>query len=212
MRSALKILVTAFDPYDQWTENSSWEALAEMLKLYGLPEGVTTRRYPVDLEPLKNRLYKDLEHGFDAVLHLGQSPGASAIHLETLAVNIAGVTYNSGRLWGPLVEEAPIAYQSNLPLDRLRDELLNEKIPTSITYHAGTYLCNAIFYLTKHWHAKKDRDCRVGFAHFPLITEQVVDQRREMPSLTKLELARAVAIMVGVLRSEQNDPQSTMFA
>jgi len=212
VRSALKILVTAFEPYDTWTENSSWEALTEMLKLYGLPEGVTTRRYPVDLPLLKDRLYKDLEHGFDTVLHLGQSPGASAIHLEAIAVNVAGVHYNSGRLWGPLVEAAPIAYQSQLPLDRLRDELLSEKIPASITYHAGTYLCNAIFYLTQHWHSTKNRNCRVGFAHFPLMTDQVFEQRREMPSLTKLELARAVAIMVGVLRNEYIEPQSSMLA
>lgn len=183
-----------------------------MLKQYGLPEGVTTRRYPVDLQLLKDRLYKDLEHGFDAILHLGQSPGASAIHLETIAVNIAGVTYNSGRLWGPLVDGAPTAYQSGLPLDLMRDELTNEKIPTSITYHAGTYLCNAIFYLSHHWHASRQKNCQIGFAHFPLMTEQVVEARREMASLTKLELAKAIAIMLGVLRKRSTDIHPSMLA
>ena len=84
----MKILLTAFEPYDRWDTNSSWESLTEMLKQYGLPEGVTTRRYPVDLETLKQRLDKDLSNGFDAVLHLGQSPGSSSIHLEALAVNV----------------------------------------------------------------------------------------------------------------------------
>lgn len=210
--SPLKILVTAFDPYDQWSENSSWEALAEMLKEYGLPEGVTTRRYPVDLERLKERLHKDLEHGFDAVLHLGQSPGASAIHLETIAVNIAGVSYNGGKLWGPLVSGAPTAYQSSLPMDQFREELLNERIPASITYHAGTYLCNAVFYLTQHWHASRQKECKVGFAHFPLLTDQVVENRREMPSLTKLELAKAIRIMLGVLRKESDTPTGALIA
>lgn len=199
----MKILVTAFEPYDQWSENSSWEALSEMLKVYGVPPGLTTRRYPVDLDRLKERLYKDLEQGFDAVLHLGQSPGASSIHLETIAVNIAGVTYNGGKLWGPLVQGAPVAYHSSLPLDQLRQELIDERIPSTITYHAGTYLCNAIFYLSHHWHASRQRNSRIGFAHFPLMTEQVVEARRDMPSLTKLELAKAIAIMLGVLRNQR---------
>lgn len=208
----MKILVTAFEPYDQWSENSSWEALSEMLKVYGLPEGLTTRRYPVDLERLKERLYKDLELGFDAVLHLGQSPGSSSIHLETIAVNIAGVTYNGGQLYGPLVDGAPTAYQSSLPLNQLRDQLHDERIPASITYHAGTYLCNAVFYLTQHWHAARHRKCQVGFTHFPLITDQVVDNRRDMPSLTKLELAKAIAIMVGVLRGQSVSPNAPLLA
>jgi pyroglutamyl-peptidase len=208
----LKILVTAFEPYDQWSENSSWEALSEMLRLYGLPDGVTTRRYPVDIERLKERLYKDLEHGFDAVLHLGQSPGSSSIHLETIAVNIAGVTYNGGRLWGPLVEGAPTAYQTTLPIDQIRDELIKERIPTAITYHAGTYLCNAVFYLTQHWHAARQKTCQIGFTHCPLMTDQVVENRREMPSLTKLELAKAIAIMLGVLRNRSLTPQAALLA
>lgn len=208
----LRILVTAFEPYDQWSENSSWESLKEMLKEYGPPEGVTTRRYPVDLEKLKERLFKDLECGFDAVLHLGQSPGASAIHLETIAVNIAGVTYNGGKLWGPLIEGAPTAYQTSMPLDLFREELLNEKIPASITYHAGTYLCNAVFYLTQHWHASRNKQCKAGFVHFPLFTEQVVDVRREMPSLTKLEMAKAIHIMLGVLSGQATTPHDILIA
>jgi pyroglutamyl-peptidase len=210
--SSLKILVTAFEPYDQWSENSSWEALAEMLKEHGLPEGVTTRRYPVDLEKLKERLFKDLESGFDAVLHLGQSPGASAIHLETIAVNIAGVTYNGGKLWGPLDEDGPTAYQTQMPLDLFREELLNERIPASITYHAGTYLCNAVFYLTQHWNASRRKHCQVGFVHFPLMTEQVVEYRREMPSLTKSELAKAIHIMLNALRSQTATPGDALIA
>ncbi|MFM7518439.1 MAG: pyroglutamyl-peptidase I [Pirellula sp.] len=212
MSNRLRILVTAFEPYDQWSENSSWEALTEMLKEYGLPEGVTTRRYPVDLEKLKERLFKDLEYGFDAVLHLGQSPGASAIHLETIAVNIAGMTYNDGKLWGPLIDGAPTAYQTSMPLDLFREELLNKRIPASITYHAGTYLCNAVFYLTQHWHASRYKHCKVGFVHFPLLTEQVVDVRREMPSLTKLEMAKAIRIMLEVLRSHATTPSDGLIA
>ena len=199
----LKILVTAFEPYDRWATNSSWDALSEMLKRWGPPPGVTTRRYPVDLEKLRVRLSKDLEQGFDAVLLLGQSPSASDIHLESLAVNIAGVQYNSGRLYGPLEHGGPAAYQSRMPIDRLRDALDREGVNASISYHAGTYLCNAIFYLTEHWHRQRGRDCQVGFAHFPLTTEQVRAEGREFGGVSRLDLAKGIAIMIEELRRGQ---------
>ena len=192
--------MTAFEPYDRWATNSSWDALSEMLKRWGVPPGVTTRRYPVDLGKLRDRLSKDFEQGFDAVLLLGQSPSASDIHLESLAVNIAGVQYNSGRLYGPLEHGGPAAYQSRMPIDRLRDALDRGGVPASISYHAGTYLCNAIFYLTEHWHRQRGRDCQVGFAHFPLTTEQVRADGREFGGVSRLDLAKGIAIMIEELR------------
>jgi pyroglutamyl-peptidase len=122
------------------------------------------------------------------------------------------VTHNGGKLWGPLIDGAPTAYQTSMPLDQFREELLNERIPASITYHAGTYLCNAVFYLTQHWHASRYKHCKVGFVHFPLFTEQVVDVRPEMPSLTKLEMAKAIRIMLGVLSSQATTPNDTLIA
>lgn len=201
----MKILVTAFEPYDRWTTNSSWEALSEMLKCWGVPEGVTTRRYPVDLGKLRERLLKDLAVGYDAVLHLGQSPSAQDVHLEALAVNIAGVTYPSGKMYGPLERGGPAAYQSQFPLDAMVDALSSESIPASISYHAGTYLCNAVFYLTQHWHQERGRRCRVGFAHFPLTVEQVRQEGREHGGVSRLELAKSIVVMLDVLRRQESD-------
>jgi pyroglutamyl-peptidase len=206
----LKILVSAFEPYDQWSSNSSWDGLTELLRTRGILEGVTTRRYPVDLDQLHSRLSKDLELGFDAVLHLGQAPGSCAIHLESIAINVAGITSHPGALFGPLIPDAPIAYRSRLPLGKLCAELHSSGIPASISYHAGTYLCNAVMFLTHHWHAKRGRDCLVGFAHFPLTLEQNILSGREMPGLPKTDLARAIDVMLLVLREtvlERPTPQ-----
>ncbi len=176
-----------------------------MLKCWGVPAGVTTRRYPVDLGKMRERLFKDLEVGYDAVLHLGQSPSAQDIHLEALAVNIAGVAYNSGRMYGPLENDGPAAYQSQFPLDSMVDVLSRESIPVSISYHAGTYLCNAIFYLTQHWHQERGRICRVGFAHFPLTIEQVREEGREHGGMSRLELAKGIVLMLQELRKQGVD-------
>jgi pyroglutamyl-peptidase len=198
--SRLKILLTAFEPYDTWSANSSWEALTELLKTRGVPPGVTTRRYPVDLDKLHERLGQDLERGFDAVLHLGQAPGACAVHLEAIALNVAGVTHGSGGLFGAILPEAPVAYRSHCPLARMCTELHSAGIPASISYHAGTYLCNAVLYLTHHWHAIRKLPCPIAFAHLPLTLEQTLHGGREMPGIPKSDLARAIDVMLTVLR------------
>ena len=122
-RTELRVLLTAFEPYDSWEQNSSWEALITFLHHRGLPPGVTTRRYPVDLAELQSRLDKDLAKGYDAVLHLGQAPGISRVQMEAIAVNVAGMTEAMGDFFGPLVSNAPIAYRTNFPLDQWNLEL-----------------------------------------------------------------------------------------
>jgi pyroglutamyl-peptidase len=208
----LKILVTAFEPYDQWRSNSSWEALTEYLREHGLPPGVTTRRYPVDFDQLNERLSKDLERGFDFVLHLGQSPGSCAIHLESIAINVAGVTYAPGNLFGPIVHDAPVAYRTRCPLNKMCSELHDAAIPASISYHAGTYLCNAAMYLSHHWHAVRNLECCVGFAHLPLTLEQSIASGREMPGLPIKDLSRAIHCMLNVLRGSATETPPTVLA
>jgi pyroglutamyl-peptidase len=197
---ALRILITTFEPYDQWSSNSSWDALAELLGTRGVPEGITTRRYPVDIDRMSARLTEDLERGFDAVLHLGQAPGTSAVHLETIALNVAGVTYASGDIFGEILPQAPVAYRTRLPLQAMLRQLHAERIPAKISYHAGTYLCNAVLYLSQHWHASRGLDCPVGFVHLPLTLEQVVAAGRDTPGLPKPMLAHAIGVLVDCLR------------
>jgi pyroglutamyl-peptidase len=207
----LKILVTAFEPYDQWKTNSSWDALTELLSGRGIPPGVTTRRYPVDLDALNERLHKDLERGFDAILHLGQSPGACAVHLESIAVNVAGVTYGSSNQFGPIVTDAPVAYRTRCPINQMCSELRGSGIPANISYHAGTYLCNAAMFLSHHWHAVRNLDCHIGFAHLPLTLEQSIASGRELPGLPVKDLARAIECMLKVLQSSMIDSPPTML-
>src|SRR5262245_50824012 len=84
------ILITAFEPYDRWQENSSWLALVELTRELPLEPKVVTRRYPVDFEQTRSRLFEDLAAGYDFALHLGQAPGIGRIHLEAIGVNVGG--------------------------------------------------------------------------------------------------------------------------
>ena len=67
----MRILLTAFEPYDQWSSNSSWETIVELLRVRGTIPNVITRRYPVSLTRFQERLEVDLARGFDSIIHLG---------------------------------------------------------------------------------------------------------------------------------------------
>lgn len=208
----MRVLLTAFEPYDHWTTNSSWLALVELLK--DLPSGgsIVTRRYPVDLPALQEKLRHDLQRDFDVVLHLGQLPGASSIKLEAIALNAAGCLDERGVELDEIVPGGPVAYRSNLPLGRWAALLRANHIPSVISYHAGTFLCNAIMYLSHHeiqLRAAKLRTprCRIGFVHLPLATEQVALHGQSLPSLPLSTLARALRLLVEDLQdfNEQSE-------
>lgn len=199
----MRILLTAFEPYGEWRENSSWLALIEMLKSRPGSAELVTRRYPVDLNSLQSKLQDDLQKHPDAVLHLGQSPGASAVKLEAVALNIAGCIDDHGQVLPELVEQGAVAYRSQMPLGPWAEKLRAAGIPTVVSYHAGTFLCNATMYLTHHWfQLHGERHKQIGFVHLPLATEQVVGSNRNLASLPVATLATAVRILVDELASQ----------
>lgn len=199
----MRVLLTAFEPYDIWEQNSSWDALVAFLHHSGLPMGVTTRRYPVDLIQLQSRLEKDLTLGFDAVLHLGQAPGISRVQMEAIAVNVAGMTEAAGDFFGPLVQNAPVAYRTKFPLDHWNLQLRSSGIPCSVSFHAGTYLCNAAMFLSHHWHEVHNRSCSIGFVHIPLTPEQVLHSRRDLPSMPREQSAEAIGRILGLILNRE---------
>ena len=197
----MRVLLTAFEPYDQWTTNSSWLTLVEMLKDFPSGGSLVTRRYPVDLPALQEKLKQDLQRDFDAILHLGQSPGASSIKLEAIALNAAGCLDERGAELDEIIPGGPVAYRSHMPLSRWSTLLRTNHIPSVVSYHAGTFLCNAIMYLSHHklqLRAGKKRkpSCLVGFVHLPLATEQVASHGQSLPSLPLNTLVRAVRLLV----------------
>lgn len=203
----LRVLLTAFEPYDNWEQNSSWEALVTFLHHRGIPKGVTTRRYPVDLAQLQLRLEKDLASGFDAVLHLGQAPGVSRVQMEAIAVNVAGMTEAAGDFFGPLVPGGPTAYRTKFPLDQWNQELRASGIPSSVSFHAGTYLSNAAMFLTHHWHEMHQRSCPIGFVHIPLTPEQVLHSRRDLPSMPRVQSADAIGRILDLILNRERQTQ-----
>ncbi len=194
-----RVLITAFGPYGKWTENASWLALVELTRQLPAQPEITTRRYPVDLQVVRQRLEQDLRRGFDYVLHLGQAPGASGIQLEAISINVRAAAVTDLQQPEPLVPDGEVAYQSDLPLARWAGLLREAGIPARVSYHAGTYLCNAILYLTHYLCRQHAWPTRATFIHLPLACTQAYTEEVGLPSLPSNLAADAVRVILSEL-------------
>lgn len=177
------VLITAFEPYDGWSANSSWLSLVQLTHDRPTEPAITTRLYPVDLVEVQQRLAKDLAANFDFALHLGQAPGSARLQLESMAINVGGSSRQSPEEYRPLLEGGPAAYQSPLPLGEWSRMLRESGVPAGVSYHAGTYLCNATLYLSCYLVEQMALRTRSAFVHVPLDVSQTASQTYPAASL-----------------------------
>jgi pyroglutamyl-peptidase len=201
-----RVLLTAFEPYDRWKENASWLALMEVTRQPIAGIKLITRRYPVDFEAVQQRLEEDLAQQPEVALHLGQAPGLGRIHLEAIGLNVGGHSSQMPDTFQPLVPEGPVAYRSQLPLADWAASLRAQGIPCQVSYHAGTYLCNALLYLSLHRAAQRGWRLQAAFVHLPLAPVQVLDQRQDWPSLPTFVAADAIRWMLSQLADPGDRP------
>ncbi len=162
----------------------------ELTNFYDGPAEIVTRRYAVDLSKMSESLRKDLQGEYDFAIHLGQSPGAPIIKLEAVGLNVR----SDGN---PLVEQAPDAYRSTLPLGEYAKSLTQKGIPTELSHHAGTYLCNASLYLSQHYVQSFGMKTKAFFMHLPLTPSQsaaAIDSR--LPSMSTAMSSAAIALLI----------------
>lgn len=195
-----RVLITAFEPYDRWNENSSWEALIALTRELPASPKVTTRRYPVDFALARAKLEEDLAADYDYALLLGQAPGIGRVHLEAIGVNVGGHSSQSSDEFQPLVADGPAAYRSRLPLSRWAAAVREAGIPCQVSYHAGTYLCNAVLYLTHYLAEQRQLKTKAAFIHLPLCPSQVLAQKQDLASMPSRDAAQAIRIILGELQ------------
>ncbi|MFW5897078.1 MAG: pyroglutamyl-peptidase I, partial [Bacillota bacterium] len=72
-------------------------------------------------------------------------------------------------------------------------------IPASLSYSAGTYVCNDLLYSILH-HARIDGwKARVGFIHVPLLPVQAAAREGRIPSMSPDTVVRALGIILDTL-------------
>lgn len=196
----MKILLTAFEPFDRFPVNPT-QAVADRLAA-APPAGVTlaVRHLPVVAETAVARAIEAFEtERPDAMISLGLAGGRSFIEFERIAVNLDdyNVPDNAGeRITDRLIAaDGPVAHRTTLPVRDMERRLTAAGIPARISYTAGTYICNHLFYSMRH-HLERTgaAACRYGFIHIPM-TPEMGD-----PSLPLETMAQGIAICLETLR------------
>jgi pyroglutamyl-peptidase len=195
-----RVLLTAFEPYDRWKANASWLALVHLTQNLPAQPQITTRLYPVDFATLQARLADDLTANYDYALHLGQAPGSSRIQLEAIGLNIGGSSSQSPDQYRLLVDDGPVAYRTALPVSDWAVKLRRAGIPAQVSFHAGTYLCNATLYLTHYLIERSSVKTQAAFIHVPLDVSQVVNEPHGTASLPMNVSAQAVRLILEELK------------
>ena len=144
----MKILVTAFEPFGGRSYNPS-AALLDLLPQTGDLEKLLL---PVSYEGAARRLSEAIGKARpDAAVLTGLAGGRTEVCLEYAALNIkdgGGLPDNDGERAGgeSVVPGAPNALFTALDLASAVQRVRGVGVPCRVSYHAGTYVCNSIYF------------------------------------------------------------------
>ncbi|MGF1683763.1 pyroglutamyl-peptidase I [Photobacterium minamisatsumaniensis] len=214
-----KVLVTGFEPFGGEQINPAQMVLSQLQSpIYNakfVQAGVSlhTKVLPV--------VYRDcIEHCQheidllkpDIVLMLGQAAGRDKISFEKVAINHDDyrIPDNQGNqpIDEPVVMEAPAAYFTTLPIKAMALHVSSAGIPAEISYSAGTFVCNHLFYGISHYLANfHEKKIRCDFVHIPLLPEQ--QQEPTQPSMPITDMVEGIFEAIICAASQRHDLKVT---
>ena len=167
----MKVLVTGFEPFGALSVNSSWEAVRNLPdKIDG--KDIIKMRLPVvfgEAAQRANAYAKEINA--EAIILTGMAESYKAVTIERVAINLrdARLPDNSGRQPRDekISSDGENAYFSTLPVKKICEKIKGENITCDISYSAGTYVCNDLFYSVLH--ENRNTSVKVGFFHLPRI-------------------------------------------
>jgi pyroglutamyl-peptidase len=189
------VLLTGFEPFGAATSNPSGEIVKQISG-----DNIITAILPVAYTQSADRLLALIaEHNPDVVICLGQAEGRTAITPEKVAINLddARLADNEGVLRSDvkILDKGPDAYFSTLPVKEMVEAIKAQGIPSSVSFSAGAFLCNHVFYVAQNKFA--GTNVRSGFVHVPLMDSQAP----EFPGLPTMPLDQMVTAVKAILNT-----------
>jgi pyroglutamyl-peptidase len=193
-----KILITGFDPFGGESVNPAREAVLRLPDAVGGYE-ITKLEIPTVFGLAAETVLQAAEELCPhAILCVGQAGGRAAVTPEVVAINLreASIPDNAGNIPvnTPVIENAPAAYFATLPVRDMVQAVKEKGIPCTLSYSAGTFVCNDLLYTLLHRY--RDTDVQVGFVHIPYLPEQA---REGKPSMELDTVVEALTAMIGVM-------------
>jgi pyroglutamyl-peptidase len=204
-----RALITGFTPFDGETINPSLEIARALDKKIIAAHRIVGAELPTEFAASVTVLDALIEqHRPQLVIAIGQAGGRGEISLERVAINWidARIPDNAGAqpIDIPVVEDAPAAYFSTLPLKAMLARLRDADIAASLSQTAGTFVCNQIFFVLAHWLAERYRNSRGGFIHVPYLPQQA-SRHVGAPSMPLDTMITALQICIDTALTTRTD-------
>lgn len=204
----MKVLVTGFDPFGGEKINPAIESVKllpdtingnEIVKLE-----INTVAYK-SLEQIKEAIKKENP---DVVLSIGQAGGRTDISIEKVGINLNDfrIADNEGNqmIDEPIFADGPTAYFSKLPVKAMAERIIQSNIPASVSYTAGTFVCNHVLYGVCYLADKEFKNLKTGFIHIPFLPEQVLD-KKNTASMSLETIVKALTVAIEVICEVEED-------
>lgn len=204
----MKILMTAFEPFNQEKVNPALEAVRQLD-----PAMVKADLIKLEVPTAFNQAIEQVEAVIraeqpDIIVAIGQAGGRYGITPERVAINLddALIKDNLGQqpIDQPIRKDGPAAYFSTLPIKAIVHQLRAAGIPASVSNSAGTFVCNHLMYGILDQLAQSYPKARGGFIHVPYIPEQVA-QKPNQPSMSLDDITRGLVIALNTIVHYQTD-------
>ena len=200
------VLLTGFDAFGSdrlapQPVNPSWLAVQALHGCYIEGHTVMAAQLPTVFGAATAELMRLMDlHQPALVVCVGQAGGRSAVSLERVAVNLvdAHIPDNAGAQPKdqPVVAGAPAAYFSTLPVTAMLKALRAAGLSAELSYSAGPFVCNHVFYGLMHALATQPSlyGVRGGFVHVPYVPSQGVPNLPLKDAMRGLRLAVICAL------------------
>lgn len=193
------VLITGFEPFDGEAVNPSAQ-LVQRLQGEVIAPGVRVEAVvlPCVFDAALDVLAAHLDRLQPRlVLCCGQAGGRAQLSLERVAINLddARIPDNAGAqpIDRPVQPSGPAAYFTTLPVKRMTQALRQAGVPAEVSYTAGTFVCNHVFYGLMHLAQQRPWLRQGGFLHVPYLPEQAA-HHPHAPSLSLDTMANGLRL------------------
>ena len=199
----ITLVLTAFEPFDGRQVNSSLEVARDVASEPHSGLELTLLELPVVRERCEEILFDYLNTDTPQILlMLGEAGDRLRVTPERIAVNreCFRIPDNAGTQPGDqLIDPAgPAGYFATLPVEMMVNQMQQSNIPAEMSYTAGQYVCNRLFYRAMHYIAQKPLHMEAGFIHLPFLHEQALSAGGHSAGLSRQTLVAAVQIAIEV--------------
>ena len=190
-----KLLITGFEPFGNYKENSSW-AVAEKVAACGVCNAnVMARRLPVSFAGVTKALRDAVEEcSPDVIVMLGQSANIDYVKLERIAINMmdSAKPDNDGYIPDevPIYTDGAAALFTNTDIKALRRAVEEQGIVAQVSNSAGLYVCNRTYYEALRL-CNERPGMKALFVHLPLYEGQP-SAAEDQPTMPLDDMLKAV--------------------